>query len=117
MPTKTNPAVTIGRMIRDATTLDKWAKEYGGAKQREIAANLLAVISKIAPHMSEKYQHHKQPAPLQSLTPYEQGYRDYPDSTKNFFSADTVEADQWWQGYAAKDAETSAANPEGNNDA
>jgi hypothetical protein len=113
MPTKTNPAITIGRMISAATTLDRWAKEYGSAKQQEIAANLLAVISKVAPHMSEKYQ----PAPPQPLTPYEQGYRDYPDTTKNFFPADTVEADQWWQGYAAKDAEKSAANPESNTDA
>jgi hypothetical protein len=75
-------------------------------QQLNVLRNLVTGLKTIEP-----LWHTPENAPRKPLTPFEQGYQDYPDTSKNLFPADSVEADQWWQGYAAKDAESTAANP------
>lgn len=79
--------------------------------QRYLDAEKTA-IAKAVPvpnHIRAKYAlpdlHQAEP---QALSPFDKGYNEYPDTTKNLFTADSVEWSEWWQGYAAKDNETSA---------
>ena len=73
-------------------------------KALDAEANAIAKAKPVPEHIRAKYQSNGN-----TISPFDQGYNDYPDGTKNLFTADSVEWSEWWQGYAAKDNEMPAA--------